>query len=225
MRADGSEFPVEIAVTRPRVAGPPLFTGFLRDVTRRKRDEQALRSLAEQQAALRRVATLVASEAEQERVFGVVTREVGRLLEAATCNMVRYEPPTGPAWWRAPGARAACAQLPWRRAWRSTARRWPRGSVEPGSRNGSTATRVWPARPPSCFAALASDRPSVRRIKLGGRLWGAVMVSTVDEKPFPPGSEQRVADFSELVALALANAEAREELAASRARIVAAGDR
>ena len=50
------------------------------------------------------------------------------------------------------------------------------------------------------------------------------MVSTVEEQPFPPGSEQRIADFAELVALALANAEAREELAASRARIVEAGD-
>ena len=45
MRADGSEFPVEIAITRPRLPGPPLFTGFLRDVTERRRDEQALRSL------------------------------------------------------------------------------------------------------------------------------------------------------------------------------------
>ena len=61
-------------------------------------------------------------------------------------------------------------------------------------------------------------------IRLGGRLWGAVMVSTVEEQPFPEGSEQRIADFAELVALALANAEAREELAASRARIVEAGD-
>ena len=50
------------------------------------------------------------------------------------------------------------------------------------------------------------------------------MVSTVEDEPFPAGSEQRLADFAELVALALANAEAREELAASRARIVAAGD-
>jgi signal transduction histidine kinase len=61
-------------------------------------------------------------------------------------------------------------------------------------------------------------------IKLGGRLWGAVMVSTVEDTPFPPGAEQRMADFAELVALALANAEARSELAASRARIVEAGD-
>ena len=50
------------------------------------------------------------------------------------------------------------------------------------------------------------------------------MVSTTEPEPFLPGAEQRIADFAELVALALANAEAREELAASRARIVAAGD-
>jgi signal transduction histidine kinase len=61
-------------------------------------------------------------------------------------------------------------------------------------------------------------------VKLAGRVWGAVMVSTVEDKTFPAGSEQRLADFAELVALALANAEARRELAASRARIVATGD-
>jgi signal transduction histidine kinase len=61
-------------------------------------------------------------------------------------------------------------------------------------------------------------------VKLGGRLWGALMVSTVHRTPFPEGAEQRISDFAELVALALANAEAREELAASRARIVEAAD-
>jgi signal transduction histidine kinase len=50
------------------------------------------------------------------------------------------------------------------------------------------------------------------------------MVSTLQDETFPPGSEQRISDFAELVALALANAQAREELAASRARIVEAGD-
>ena len=44
------------------------------------------------------------------------------------------------------------------------------------------------------------------------------------DEPFPPGAEQRIADFAELAAQALANANAREELAASRARIVQAGD-
>jgi signal transduction histidine kinase len=61
-------------------------------------------------------------------------------------------------------------------------------------------------------------------ITLGGRLWGAVVVSNVDPRPFPPGSEQRMANFAELAAQALANANAREQLAASRARIVEAGD-
>ena len=61
-------------------------------------------------------------------------------------------------------------------------------------------------------------------IWLAGRLWGAVLVSTVEVTPFPEGSEQRIADFAELVGVALANAEARQELADSRARIVHAGD-
>ena len=61
-------------------------------------------------------------------------------------------------------------------------------------------------------------------IFLGGRLWGAVIVSSVVAEPFPPGAEQRIADFAELAAQALANAQARSDLAASRARIVQAGD-
>ena len=61
-------------------------------------------------------------------------------------------------------------------------------------------------------------------IFLDGRLWGAVIVSSVDDEPFPDGAEQRIADFAELAAQALANANAHEELAASRARIVQAGD-
>jgi signal transduction histidine kinase len=61
-------------------------------------------------------------------------------------------------------------------------------------------------------------------IFLGGRLWGAMIVLGVDPRPFPEGAEQRIADFAELAAQALANANAREELAASRARIVQAGD-
>ena len=51
-----------------------------------------------------------------------------------------------------------------------------------------------------------------------------MIVSSVEPEPFPAGAEQRIADFAELAAQALANANAREELAASRARIVAAGD-
>ena len=223
IRADGSVFPVEIAVTRPELPGPPIFTGFLRDVTERLRDEEALRTLADEQAALRRVATAVAREDDPARVFAIVTEEVARLLGAQTSNMVRFEPD---------GSAVVLGG-------------WSEGDV----RNVPVGTRVAldgptvaslirdTGRPqrvddythtPGSTADLLRDlgfRSSVGApISLGGRLWGAVLVSTVERTPFPVGAEQRIADFAELVALALGNAEARQELAASRARIVQAGD-
>jgi signal transduction histidine kinase len=59
-------------------------------------------------------------------------------------------------------------------------------------------------------------------IKVGGMLWGAIMV--VSDRPFvfPADTEERIARFAELVTAALANADAREQLAASRARLVEA---
>jgi PAS domain S-box-containing protein len=223
MRADGSEFPVEIAITQPPIDGAPLFTGFIRDVTERKRDELALRSLAAEQAALRRVATTVASEADQTRVFAVVTEEVARLLGAHTSNMVRYEPDGSAvvlAGWSTPGVPnvpvgthvALDGPTVAARIYRS-------GQPERADTyDGMTGTTVELLRELGFLASVGAP------IRLGGRLWGAVMVSTIEDTPFAPGSEQRIADFAELVGLALANAEARRELAASRARIVEAGD-
>jgi PAS domain S-box-containing protein len=223
MRADGSEFPVEIAVTRPKLPGLPLFTGFLRDVTDRRRDEQALRTLAAEQAALRRVATVVASEADQTRVFAVVTEELGRLLGAETANMVRFEPD---------GDGVVCA------AWSiGTTRNVPVGTFISLSGDSVSALIHRTGRPERVddFASAEGETATMLRrlgyraavgtpIRLGGRLWGAVIVSTAEPEPFAEGSEHRIASFAELVAQALANAEARQELADSRARIVQAGD-
>ena len=61
-------------------------------------------------------------------------------------------------------------------------------------------------------------------VSVGGRLWGALLASTQSPKPLPAGSERRLGDFADLVAQAIANADAYEKLAASRARIVEAGD-
>jgi PAS domain S-box-containing protein len=44
MRADGSEFPVELAITRINLPGPPMFTGYLRDIADRKQAEAELRA-------------------------------------------------------------------------------------------------------------------------------------------------------------------------------------
>jgi PAS domain S-box-containing protein len=65
-RADGGRFPVELAITRPELDGPPLFTGYLCDVTERHRADAELRALVAEPAALRRVATLVASDGDQQ---------------------------------------------------------------------------------------------------------------------------------------------------------------
>jgi hypothetical protein len=61
-------------------------------------------------------------------------------------------------------------------------------------------------------------------IMVEGRLWGVIGVATTLEQPLPPDAEARLASFTELVATAIANAESRSELAASRRRIVAASD-
>jgi signal transduction histidine kinase len=60
-------------------------------------------------------------------------------------------------------------------------------------------------------------------INVEGRLWGVVNAAT-RQGPFPPGTADRLADFTELIATAVGNAESRAQLAASRARIVAAAD-
>ena len=61
-------------------------------------------------------------------------------------------------------------------------------------------------------------------VTVGGRLWGALAGATRSEAPLPDDVEQRLCDFAELVAQALANADAYEKLAASRARLVEVGD-
>jgi PAS domain S-box-containing protein len=223
MRADGSQFPVEIAITRPELPGPPLFCGYLRDVTDRKRAEKALRRLADEQAALRRVATAVAAETEPARVFDVVTEEVGRLLGAQTANMVRYDGEGSAAvvgGWSAEGVRSVPVGE-WVRLDGDTvaARVWR--TKEPArvdSYDGMTGSLVESLRSLGFRSAVAAP------VWLEQRLWGAVIVSSVNPEPFPRGAEQRLADFAELATQALANAQAREELAASRARIVEAGD-
>src|SRR5207237_5446613 len=57
-----------------------------------------------------------------------------------------------------------------------------------------------------------------------GRLWGAIGVASTTDRPLPVETERRLTQFTELLATAIANAESRAELDASRARIVATAD-
>jgi PAS domain S-box-containing protein len=221
MRADGSVFPIELAVTRPDLPGAPLFCGYLRDVTERRDNERSLQRLADEQAALRRVATAVAAEVEPERLFGLVAEEVGRALHARIANILRFN-----------GDGTALTMA----AWSDGADTLPAGTTIP--LDGPTiAPQIWRTGRPARYDTLdgmageLADALRARGIRaavgapvmLAGTLWGAVIISSTDTV-FPAGAEQHVANFADLAAQALANAQAREQLASSRARIVAAGD-
>ena len=153
------------------------------------------------------------------RVFGVVTEEVGRLLGAQTANMVRFDGDGRPPSWAAGTRRAcaACRSATTMHAGRRHRRRCACGG--PGGRRASTATTTCAGEIAAVAArARLPRRRRRRRSWLGSRLWGAVIVSSVKPEPFPPGAEQRLADFAELAAQALANAQTRARSSPPRAR-------
>ena len=77
----------------------------------------------------------------------------------------------------------------------------------------------WSSRLRAVGIASAVGAP----VKVAGGIWGGIIASSARPHAFPEGAEVRLADFAELVTAALANVDARERLAASRARIVEAG--
>ena len=177
--------------------------------------------LAEEQAALRRVATMVAQRASPQDLFEAVAEEVGRLLPVGSATMGRFEPDdsvTTMASWSANEA-----AFP-------TGRRWPTEGTNVAWMVLQTgrAARIddfSAATDPIGVAAREAGMKSAvgSPIVVEGHLWG-VMTATSTEGPLPPGTEARLASFTELVATAIANAESSAELAASRRRIVAAAD-
>jgi len=223
MRKDGSVFPVEIVVSRADLPGPPLFVGYLRDVTEAHERERALRRLADEQAALRRVATAVATTADPQRVFDVVTEEVARLLGAHSASMLRFN-----------DDRTATVVGVWSAGHVHNVPLGETVSMDGNSASSLVFQTRAPARVDDYGQAEGGLAARLRElgfrsavaapIVLAGRLWGTMIVSSVEPEPFPAGTEQRIADFAELAAQALANAHAREKLAESRARIVTAGD-
>jgi signal transduction histidine kinase len=185
--------------------------------------EASQRALADEQAALRRVATLVASGVPPSRVFGQVTEEVARLLALPGANVMRYD-----------GARTATVVGGWSEDGELTL---PMGDTFDLDGDTVVARVLRSGRPQRVdrYQDASGDlaqtlqqsgyRAAVAApVTVDGRLWGALAAGTRSDEPLPDGVEQRLCDFAELVAQALANADAHEQLAASRARIVEAGD-
>ena len=172
--------------------------------------EEARGILADEQAALRRVAALVAGHHSPEDVFAAVTEEAGKLLRLDRAHLLAFnrdQTATVVGSWSMQGAVA------------------PVGTQLP-VRGDTILTRVFRTQRPSRIDHYTDARDPVTRyaralgvraavgapILVEGRLWGTMNVGSSRPEPLPAGTELRVAAFAELVALAIANAQARSEL-------------
>jgi diguanylate cyclase (GGDEF)-like protein len=182
------------------------------DITALKESEEAQRVQAEEQAALRRVATVVAGAGEPEVVFELVAEESARLLGARLGAVVRFADPDQArveGAWRDPDL-GASQSLP------ATIPTGPSNVVGQVRRAEAAVAAQSDASPEDPWGRALADsgtRSAVAApIRVAGHLWGAIACAS--ESPFAPGAEMRLAAFAELVALGVAGAEARAELAA-----------
>ncbi len=192
-----------------------------RDVTDRRRAEDALRLLADEQSALRRVATLVARGVGAAEIFHAVAYEAGRLLGSQHTALIRFDPD---------GTGVVMHDLPGPAAIRAGTRFSLEGDSVSGQvyRTGRTARMEdygAAAGPAAAVARARGVRSSLGApIVVEGRLWGVVASTWTEMQSPPPDAEARLRQFTDLAASAVANAGHRAELVASRARVVAAAD-
>jgi PAS domain S-box-containing protein len=202
----------------------------LADITGRRQAEQRLvaseratRLLADEQAALRRIATLVAAAPPPSALFERVTVEAGRLLGVPSTGVIRFDDDrtaTMVGTFTEPGTAGIVL---------GSTHSLDGDTVIARVHRSGRAERVDSYE--GVGGALAHRlrslgfRSSVAApVSVGGRVWGALVASTRERDGLPADAERRLCDFADLVAQALANADARDALAASRARLVEVGD-
>jgi PAS domain S-box-containing protein len=186
------------------------------------RDITENRMLTHEQAALRRVATLVAEGHAADELFDAVAVEVGRLLTADATRLLRYHEDGAASVVGTYGASDAEIGLGSRlsldrdRLWGRVARTGDSECTDPlRDRSDALAERLLAV---GIAAAIAVP------IVVSGRPWGAIVAAWKHPDMAGSDTELRLAQFTELVATAVANAQSGAELAASRLRIVATYD-
>ncbi|MGV9800313.1 sensor histidine kinase [Mycobacterium sp. NPDC003449] len=190
------------------------------EADQRRREAEAL---AGQQVALRRVATLVAHAVSPAEVFTAVAQELARCLGAQHSALARFE-----------SDGTAVVVAAYDEPGLTQTRVGSRFSFHGASVAAMVSRTGAPARQDDYGSAPGADAQYIldlglrsgagAPIAVGGRIWGAAFVGSSGPAPLPPGTEYRVDDFAGLVATAIANAAARVEITASRARIVTAAD-
>jgi signal transduction histidine kinase/uncharacterized protein YoaH (UPF0181 family) len=196
------------------------FTELVATAIANSQAHEDLRRLADEQAALRRVATLVARGVPPAQLFEAVSAEVARLVPADAAALTRYEPDgtvTALGGWTATGYAHVGARF----ASEGTVS----GLIFETRRTGRIDSYADESGAAAAAAREMGWHSSVGApVIVEGRLWGVLAVVSTSDRPLPPDTERRLAEFTELVATAIANAESRAELDASRARIVATAD-
>ena len=183
---------------------------------------EAATQIVREHAAMQRVATLVARQPARGEVFAAVTEEAGRVLGAQTTNLMRV---------KTPELAVIVA------GWSEGVAHVPVGEYGMLDGRGLVGQIVETGRPSRVedfdavggHVAVAMKRLGLRSgvagpVIVGGRIWGALVACSSNSVPLPAGAEDRIAAFAHLVSLAIENAETREELEASRARLVRAAD-
>jgi PAS domain S-box-containing protein len=225
-RRDGSMFPVSyISAPIEMPEGRGAVVAFT-EIEERLRAERVLREhdavLAAQQASVRRVAVLVAEGATSPEVFATIAREAAHVLGMALVVIWRNE----------------CDDLASVvGAWGDRPHPFEAGTTWPVEERTAAALLPEIGRPariesfdeiggviPEAICETGIRSGAGAAIVVDGELWGVVGAGVAESEPLPDQVEDRLAEFTELVATAISNTEARKELAASRARIVAATD-
>src|SRR5262245_16866925 len=186
------------------------FTGLVATAIANAQARGELSRLAEEQAALRRVAVLVAQQPSPVEVFAAVTEAVGPLLGADLAAMHVFH-----------GDDAATVVASWSQA-RPTL---PIGTELPLDGDSAVARifHTGAAARIDGYADAEGETAEVARglrlrtavgapILVEGKVWGALMAAARGEEPLPEDAEARIAAFTELVATAVSNAQAREDL-------------
>nr|WP_255325441.1 GAF domain-containing sensor histidine kinase [Candidatus Solirubrobacter pratensis] len=180
-----------------------------------------LRKLADEQDALRRLATLVAQGAPSHAVFDAVCEEAARIIGSSTVNLARFAPAgctTTVAGWSRDGSHVpagVCLPMEGEVINVIVQRERAPGRVEDyADVEGELA---------ALLRRLGVRTEIGAPVIVDGEVWGA-LIAGLREGTFPRRSEQRVAGFAELIATAVSNADTRAELLASRARLVTAAD-
>jgi PAS domain S-box-containing protein len=198
------------------------FTELLATAIANTQAREDLHRLADEQSALRRLATLVATGAQPALVFNAVCQETGRLFEVTTVNLAHFA---------SDGFNMTMAGWSMHDVHLPTGTRLP---LEGESINVLVRDTAAPGRYDSYEGASGELAAMLRKrgvksevgapVVVDGRVWGALIAGTDDSEPLPARLEHRLAAFAELIATAISNASAQTELVASRKRIVEAAD-